>query len=101
MFSPEVQVVDRSLGIAHVDVEGVQIDWSASCPAQNLPEVRQSVACDDMGVAIVGSHAGDVFRGLPRLAIGSIKVQIQQWLSISTEELTVVKLPMAGRATEV
>lgn len=41
---PEVQIVHRSLLISHKDVEGKQVDWWKSPPAQNLKKGRQPVS---------------------------------------------------------
>lgn len=42
--APEVKVIHGSLGIAHVDVEGVEVDGCFCVSAQHLPEVWQPVA---------------------------------------------------------
>ena len=35
---PEVKVVNRSLLISHVDVEGKEVDWRQSLPAEDLEQ---------------------------------------------------------------
>lgn len=79
--SPEIEIVHRSLHIAHVDVEGEQVDllpsvWQFSSPSlapaeravftyrrqcsprQHLEEIRQSLACSRIrrGGPVVAVH---------------------------------------------
>lgn len=42
-IEPKIQIVDRSLLVSHVNVEGEQIDRGQSAPAEDLEESRKSV----------------------------------------------------------
>lgn len=42
--SPEVEIVDAALDIAHVDVKGEEVDGSEGAAREHLEEIRQAVA---------------------------------------------------------
>ena len=43
---PEIEIVDRSLLISHIDVEGKQVNRSTSLTAEDLKERRQAIAIE-------------------------------------------------------
>jgi len=42
-IEPEIQIIDRSLLVAHVDVEEEQVDWGKGPPAQDFKQCWEPV----------------------------------------------------------
>lgn len=43
-YTPEIKIVDTALDIAHIDVEGEEVDGGKGAARQDLEEIRQAVA---------------------------------------------------------
>lgn len=41
---PEIEVINGALLVAHIDIEGEEIDGCSSAPAEHLGERRQPIA---------------------------------------------------------
>jgi hypothetical protein len=56
MSSPEVQVVDRALLVAHIDIEGEQVKRCDRLAAQHLEQGREAVPIDILPVVHRALH---------------------------------------------
>lgn len=71
--SPEIEIVHRSLHIAHVDVEGEQVDLLPSVRQSLRPvSLRQSVLCLRTGASVLRDNTSKRFGSRSRAAASGV-----------------------------